>query len=185
MLERAIGERVLALRLGDITTIPADAIVNAANERLVGGGGVDGAIHRAGGPEIMADLVARYGRMRRCPTGSAVVSTAGRLPARWIIHAVGPIWLGGGHGEADQLASAFRIALRLASELGVRTVLAPAISTGVYGYPWDAAARISLAAVAEHLSGDTTVERVTFVLRPGPYEAFVEALAAFEWPTAG
>lgn len=156
-----IGGRTLALTVGDITTIPADAIVNAANSTLAGGGGVDGAIHRAGGPSIMAELRARY---TGCPTGSAVVTGAGNLPARWVIHAVGPRWQGGGRGEAGLLASAYRTAFGLAEELGARTVTFPAISAGIYGYPLDEAARIALETVAECLVGAKVVERATFVL---------------------
>ena len=133
-------DREIAAVVGDITTIEADAIVNAANEHLGGGGGVDGAIHAAGGPAIMADLERRYGRSRRCPTGGAVLSDAGNLPARWVVHAVGPIWRGGGAGEPALLASAYRSALRVADEAGARTVGLPAISAGIYGYPLDRAA---------------------------------------------
>jgi O-acetyl-ADP-ribose deacetylase (regulator of RNase III) len=169
-----VGERVLALVRGDITTIPADGIVNAANSALVGGGGVDGAIHRAGGPAIMADLRRRYGPGRHCPTGSAVITVAGNLPARWVIHAVGPIWRGGGAGEPALLGSAYRTALRLAREAGARSVTLPSISTGVYGYPLSPAARIALEAARDHLAGETTIERATFVL----FSA--DSLAAFE-----
>jgi O-acetyl-ADP-ribose deacetylase (regulator of RNase III) len=172
-----IAGRTLELTLGDITAIPADAIVNAANNALAGGGGVDGAIHRAGGPEIMADLEERYGRDRHCPTGSAVVSAAGRLPARWVIHAVGPVWRGGQSDEPELLASAYRTSLGLTSEHGARTVTAPAISLGIYGYPHRPGARVALGAVAEHLAGDTPLQRVTFVLRPDTYPVFAEALA--------
>ena len=153
------------LVVGDITKIPADAIVNAANSSLAGGGGVDGAIHRAGGPAVMADLERRYGRGRHCPTGSAVVSAAGNLPARWVIHAVGPIWRGGTAGEPEFLASAYRTSLRLAAELGATTVSFPSISTGVYGYPVDQAARIAIDTVRELLANEAgSIERVTFVL---------------------
>ncbi len=172
-----IGGRTLELTLGDITAIPADAIVNAANSALAGGGGVDGAIHRAGGPEVMADLEERYGRDRHCPTGSAVVSIAGRLPARWVIHAVGPVWRDGQAGEPELLASAYRTSLRLAAEHGAKTVTAPAISLGIYGYPHGSGARVALETVAEHLAGDTALQRVTFVLRPDTYPVFAEALA--------
>ena len=143
--------RVLALVQGDITRIATDAIVNAANSALAGGGGVDGAIHRAGGPAIMAELRARYGGVG-CPTGSAVITGAGDLPARWVIHAVGPVWRGGGAGEADLLASAYLTALRLADEADARSVTLPAISCGVYGYPLDTAARVAISAVAGHLA---------------------------------
>ena len=125
---------------GDITRIAVDAIVNAANSSLTGGGGVDGAIHRAGGPAVMEDLERRYGRGRHCPTGSAVISVGGELPAGFVIHAVGPIWRGGTAGEADLLASAYRTSLDLAAREGVRTVAFPSISTGIYGYPVDLAA---------------------------------------------
>jgi O-acetyl-ADP-ribose deacetylase (regulator of RNase III) len=181
----SIGGRVLAIVRGDITRVPADAIVNAANERLVGGGGVDGAIHRAGGPAIMAELRSRYGPDRRCPTGSAVVTGAGQLPARWVIHAVGPIWHGGGAGEAELLASAYRTSLRLADELGARTITLPAISTGVYGYPIEPAARVALATARGHLAGETTLERATFVLFSGDaFGAFERALETTAPPTS-
>lgn len=174
MREFQVGERVLALVQGDITAIPADAIVNAANSALAGGGGVDGAIHRAGGPGIMADLRLRYGPNRHCPTGSAVITVAGDLPARWVIHAVGPIWSGGGSGEPALLGSAYRTALRLAAEAGAGSVSLPSISTGIYGYPVSAAAPIALAAARDHLAGETTVERIVFVLFS------VDTLTAFE-----
>lgn len=174
MDERIIRGRTLALTVGDITTIPADAIVNAANSALAGGGGVDGAIHRAGGPSIMAELRARYSG---CPTGSAVATGAGNLPARWVIHAVGPRWQGGGRGEAALLASAYRTAFGLAEQLGARTVTFPAISAGIYGYPLEEAARIALETVAECLAGASVVERATFVLfSEETYRVFVAAL---------
>lgn len=186
MDELRIGGRVLAITRGDITRIPADAIVNAANSALVGGGGVDGAIHRAGGPAIMAELRERYGPHRHCPTGSAVVTGAGNLPARWVIHAVGPIWRGGGAGEPELLASAYRTSCELASGLGARTITFPAISTGVYGYPIEEAARVALATVREHLAGETTLERATFVLfSADSYEAFERALTELAAGSAG
>jgi O-acetyl-ADP-ribose deacetylase (regulator of RNase III) len=168
----------IQLVVGDITRIPADAMVNAANSALAGGGGVDGAIHRAGGPAVMADLERRYGRGRYCPTGSAVVSDAGNLPARWVIHAVGPVWRGGASGEPDLLANAYRTSLRLAAELGATTVSLPSISTGVYGYPVDQAARIAIDTVREVLANEPgSIERVTFVLfSQGTYNAFEVAL---------
>jgi O-acetyl-ADP-ribose deacetylase (regulator of RNase III) len=119
----------------DITTLAVDAIVNAANTRLIRGGGVDGAIHRAAGPELQEELNAIGG----CPTGQAVVTRAYRLKAKRIIHAVGPVWQGGGRGEAELLASCYRTALALAAGHGLKTVAFPAISTGIYGYPLDAA----------------------------------------------
>jgi O-acetyl-ADP-ribose deacetylase (regulator of RNase III) len=159
------NDRPIHLVVGDVTKIPADAIVNAANSALAGGGGVDGAIHRAGGPAIMADLERRYGRGRHCPTGSAVVSDAGNLPAKWVIHAVGPIWRGGASGEPELLASAYRTSLRLAAELGAASISFPSISTGVYGYPVDLAAEIALDTVSDVLALEpSSIERVTFVL---------------------
>ena len=167
------------LVVGDITKIPADAIVNAANSSLAGGGGVDGAIHRAGGPAVMADLERRYGRGRHCPTGNAVVSAAGNLPAQWVIHAVGPIWRGGTAGEPEFLASAYRTSLRLAGELGATTVSFPSISTGVYGYPVEQAARIAIDTVRELLANEAgSIERVTFVLfSRDTYDVFEAALS--------
>jgi O-acetyl-ADP-ribose deacetylase (regulator of RNase III) len=177
VFERRIGERTLDLLVADITRLSVDAMVNAANEGLVGGGGVDGAIHRAGGPAIMAELRSRYGPQRHCPTGSAVVTGGGDLPARWVIHAVGPIWRGGGAREAELLASAYRTSMRLADELGARTVALPAISCGVYGYPLDRAARVAVAAVAASLADATSIERATFALSsPAILEAFAAAL---------
>jgi O-acetyl-ADP-ribose deacetylase len=164
---------------GDITRIPADAIINAANDALRGGGGVDGAIHRAGGPSVMADLERRYGPRRHCPTGSAVISAAGELPARYVIHAVGPIWQGGTSGEPDLLASAYRTSLDLARHHGCRTVTAPAISTGVYGYPILRAAPVALRAVADWLAANPeSMDQVAFVLfSVDSLEVFEQALA--------
>ena len=169
----------IKLVLGDITRIPADAIVNAANSALAGGGGVDGAIHRTGGRAIMADLERRYGADRYCATGSAVVSDAGDLPATWVIHAVGPIWRGGAAGEPEFLASAYRTSLRLAAEQGARTVTLPAISCGIYGYPLDKAARIAIDTVRDVLATEPgPIEEVTFVLfSQDTYDVFEEALS--------
>jgi O-acetyl-ADP-ribose deacetylase (regulator of RNase III) len=177
-LEVAEG-RLVALLQGDITRVPADAMVNAANAALAGGGGVDGAIHRAGGPSIMAELRQRY--PAGCPTGSAVITRAGSLPARWVIHAVGPIWHGGGAGEAEALAAAYRTSLRLAAEAGATSVTLPAISCGVYGYPADDAADVAVRAVTAHLreDGSGSIQRVTFVLFSRvTYDAFARALEA-------
>lgn len=169
-------ERVLAVVQGDITVIPADAIVNAANSRLQGGSGVDGAIHRAGGREIMADLARRYGPagVRRCPTGSAVATDAGRLPARWVLHAVGPIWEGGRSGEPQALVGAYATSFALAERLGAAHVTAPAISTGVYGYPEDLAADIAVATAAGWLETSDVVRRITLVGYSGSGYLFLE-----------
>jgi O-acetyl-ADP-ribose deacetylase len=160
------GDPLARIRLvaGDITAVSADAIVNAANSALSGGGGVDGAIHRVGGPGIMEDLRRRYGPHRSCPTGSAVVSSPGLLDARWVIHAVGPVWWGGTGGEAALLASAYLSSLRLADDLGARHVAVPSISTGAYGYPVAQAAPVALEAVARGLRDAVHLQRVTFVL---------------------
>jgi len=158
-------ELKIELREGDITRVAVDAIVNAANSALAGGGGVDGAIHRAGGPGIMRELDEIRDRSRGCPTGSAVATSAGKLPARWVFHAVGPVYRDGSHGEPELLASCYRKCLALAEEHGARTVSFPAISTGVYGYPLEDAARIALAEVKAHLAKEgAKVEKVIFVL---------------------
>ena len=164
-------ERILAngkrIRLveGDITRIAADAIVNAANSALAGGGGVDGAIHRAGGPSLMQELDEIRPRIGRCPPGEAVATTAGKLPAKYVFHAVGPVYRDGRHGEPEQLAGCHRTCLEMANERGLKTVSFPAISTGVYGYPLEQAAAIALGTVKQILEErPSTVEEVVFVL---------------------
>ncbi|MEU1802130.1 O-acetyl-ADP-ribose deacetylase [Streptomyces sp. NPDC019937] len=156
---------------GDITAQHADAIVNAANSSLLGGGGVDGAIHRKGGPEILDACrslrASHYGK--GLPTGQAVATTAGRLDARWVIHTVGPVW-SATEDRSGLLASCYRASLRVADELGARTVAFPAISTGIYGWPMDDGARIAVETVR---AADTAVEEVRFVLFDEPaYAAF-------------
>ncbi|MBD3581340.1 O-acetyl-ADP-ribose deacetylase [Flavobacterium selenitireducens] len=162
---------------GDITKFVADAIVNAANTSLLGGGGgVDGAIHRAGGPEILnacRDIVARQGG---CKTGEAVITTAGRLPAKFVIHTVGPVWNGGHRNEASKLASCYRKSLELALENGCKSVAFPNISTGIYGYPKAEAAKISVDAVREFLSTGEREISVTFVCFDKENEMLLKAL---------
>src|SRR6476620_6951102 len=155
----AAGDRITLVQ-GDITKQEVDAIVNAANSSLLGGGGVDGAIHRAGGPAILAESRLIGG----CETGDAKATTAGELPARHVIHTVGPVWRGGDQGEPELLASCHRRSLEVAAELDCRTVAFPAISTGVYGYPVEPAAEIALATTLAELERHPRIERVTFVL---------------------
>ncbi|MEP6680744.1 MAG: O-acetyl-ADP-ribose deacetylase [Chloroflexota bacterium] len=157
-----IRGRRLELVQGDITAQRVDAIVNAANAALAGGGGVDGAIHDAAGPALMAELRARY--PGGTPTGSAVETGAGRLAASWVLHAVGPRWRGGAHGEATLLASAYRACLRLCDKLGATSVAFPAISMGIYGYPPHEGAQIAIRTVGEHLRTETRIQLVRFVL---------------------
>lgn len=159
-MEIKIGKTILGLKRGDITKENTDAIVNAANRSLLGGGGVDGAIHRAGGPAILEECR----KLRGCETGDAKITTGGRLPARYVIHTVGPVWHGGKGGESEKLASAYRRSMEVAQENGVRTIAFPSISTGAYGYPVEKAARVSLSTVARFLEGQHDIERVTFVL---------------------
>lgn len=155
----------LTLVQGDITRQSVDAIVNAANSALAGGGGVDGAIHRAGGPQIMAECDAIRAERGGCPTGTAVITTAGRLAAEAVLHTAGPRWNGGGAGEAEQLSSSYASCLRLAVDNGLRSVAFPSISTGVYGYPTEDAAEIALSTVAAALvSEPDRFDEIRFVL---------------------
>ena len=174
------NEHTLRLLLGDITKIRVDAIVNAANSQLRAGGGVDGAIHRAGGPALQRELDQIRAESGPCPTGSAVVTSAGALPAQYVFHAVGPVYQNGRRGEPELLASCYRKSLELAEERDLRSISFPAISTGAYGYPADEAARIALATVAEHLSKpETGVREVLFVLfDQGSFDTHARALTA-------
>ena len=144
---------------GDITKQEVDAIVNAANEALRGGGGVDGAIHRAAGPELLQECIQIGG----CPTGEARITKGYKLPARYVIHTVGPVWHGGDRGEPEKLAACYRNSLRLAAENGVRTIAFPGISTGVYGYPLADATRLAMATVRDCLATMPAIEEVRFV----------------------
>jgi O-acetyl-ADP-ribose deacetylase (regulator of RNase III) len=174
-MQVSIHGRTLELTQGDITEQQVDAIVNAANSHLAGGGGVDGAIHRRGGPAIMAETISRY--PEGCPTGSAVITSAGKLPARFVIHAVAPVWKGGQHGESGLLESAYRRSCELASENDCRRIALPALGCGAYGYPIDQASRVALTTTKRFLEKDPTIELVRFVLfGDGAYGAFAAAL---------
>jgi O-acetyl-ADP-ribose deacetylase (regulator of RNase III) len=168
--------RVLELTIGDITRERVDAIGNAANSALRGGGGVDGAIHAAAGPGLLDELTTRY--PAGTPTGTAVATGGHRLPSRWILHAVGPIWRGGQAGEVDLLAGAYRSCLRQADDLGAVSLALPAISMGIYGYPAEEGAKVAIDTVLDHLDGPSTLRLVRFVLRDATYAAFATALAA-------
>ncbi|MCA9208224.1 MAG: macro domain-containing protein, partial [Planctomycetales bacterium] len=150
----------------DITTLDVDVIVNAANSRLAGGGGVDGAIHRRGGPEIMNETDVKY--PQGCPTGSAVLSGAGNLSAKFIAHAVGPVWRGGSRGEAELLTSAYERSLALAEEQGCESIALPALSTGAYGYPIEKAARVTLSTVRDFAERAQSLKRIRVVLFDEP-----------------
>jgi O-acetyl-ADP-ribose deacetylase (regulator of RNase III) len=166
---------------GDITRLDVDVIVNAANSSLMGGGGVDGAIHRAAGPELLAECV-RIAAARRdipggpCPTGDAVITAAYRLPCKQVIHTVGPVWHGGRQGEAELLASCYRKSLLLAEEAGLTSVAFPNISTGVYGYPKEKAAPVAVEAVRHTLAETPGIKRVIFVCFDGENYALYERL---------
>lgn len=179
-MELTIGQAKISLIQGDITEISADVIVNAANSELIGGGGVDGAIHRVGGPSIMIELN-RIRPKGGCPAGAAVLTKAGALPAKFVAHAVGPIWRGGGFQESEALAGAYRASLKLAVEKNAARVSFPSLSTGAFGYPVNKAAPAALFAVARFLKESPgTLREVVFVLFDGEvlraYERSLEAL---------
>ena len=158
----AISQKTETIK-GDITKVKVDAIVNAANSSLLGGGGVDGAIHRVGGPAILEDCRKIIARQGGCKTGKAVITTAGNLPAKFVIHSVGPVWNGGQNGEEQKLAECYRNSLQLAVDNNCKTIAFPNISTGIYGFPKDKAAVISIDTVIDFLSMNDKVEKVIFV----------------------
>ena len=172
-----IGKAELKLIQGDITQQQTEAIANAANSSLMGGGGVDGAIHRAGGAIILEEckkIVARQGCL---PTGEAVITTACAMPSKYVIHTVGPVWHGGDKNEAELLSNCYRNSLTLAKEKGIKTISFPSISTGVYSYPTDQAAQVALQAVSDFLKVEESFVQVVFVLYDNrTYESYVEAL---------
>lgn len=181
-MRKIFGDSVLELVQGDLTEQAVDAVVNAANARLAGGGGVDGAIHRRGGPAIM-EACRRIGG---CPTGQTVLTTGGMLPARFVLHTVGPVWRGGGKGEAELLASCYRSALALACEQGFERVAFASISTGVYGYPVEQAAAVAVAAIAAFLTENSMPKLVRMVLfDAGILKAYEQALSDWENSASG
>ena len=180
-MEAKVNKTRVSMIQGDITKQAADAIVNAANSSLMGGGGVDGAIHRAGGPAILEEckrIVARQGRL---PTGKAVMTTGGNLKARYVIHTVGPVWHGGSGNEAELLRSAYYECLKLATDNKLGSIAFPSISTGAYGYPVDEAARIAVSTVAMFLKEQaTSLGEVVFVLFDSrTYQSYCSALNAY------
>ena len=176
-MEVIVNNTSLSLIQGDITRQGTDAVVNAANSSLMGGGGVDGAIHRAGGPAILEECRRIMSQQGRLPTGKAVITTGGNLRAKHVIHTVGPIWHGGGGGEPELLASAYRESLKLAVSSGLRTVSFPSISTGAYGYPLQEASRVALETVIGFLKEDDSLDEVAFVLfNGGAYETYSQTL---------
>jgi O-acetyl-ADP-ribose deacetylase (regulator of RNase III) len=176
---RRFGATDVILRQGDITREAVDVIVNAANSGLLGGGGVDGAIHRAGGPSILEECRAIRARQGGCPTGQAVITRAGQLRARHVVHAVGPVWNGGGQREPELLASAYRTSLALAAEYGARTIAFPSISTGIYGYPVELAAPVALGEARDYALAHDAFREIRFILfSADTLAAFAAALAA-------
>jgi len=180
-MEIMTSQTKISIVQGDITRQSTDAIVNAANSSLMGGGGVDGAIHRAGGPAILEEckkIVAQQGRL---PTGKAVITTGGNLKARYVIHTVGPIWHGGGRNEAELLRSAYYECLKLATENKLASISFPSISTGAYGYPVDEAAKIAVSTVVSFLNGQaTSLKDVVFVLFDSrTYQSYRSALQVY------
>ncbi len=177
-----VNQAKLSIMKGDITQQATDAIVNAANSSLMGGGGVDGAIHRAGGPTILEECKQIVSRQGRLPTGKAVLTTGGNLKAKNVIHTVGPVWHGGSKGEAELLESAYRQSLKLAADNHLTSVSFPSISTGAYGYPVEKASRVALDAVISFLRESiTSIKEVVFVLFDSrTFDAYSSALSEIE-----
>jgi O-acetyl-ADP-ribose deacetylase (regulator of RNase III) len=168
-----VGERIAVVK-GDITQLEVDAIVNAANESLLGGGGVDGAIHRAAGP----DLLAECRQLKGCATGEAKITNGYNLPARWVIHTVGPVWQGGSYGEDELLAQCYRNCLALAEQHSIQTIAFPAISAGVYGFPMERASKIAVTEVKSFLARNTSIKQVILVcFGEEAYNFYLTALA--------
>jgi len=184
-MNRIINKTKLSLVQGDITKQSTDAIVNAANSGLMGGGGVDGAIHRSGGPSILEECKQIISRIGRLPTGEAVITTGGNLKARHVIHTVGPVWHGGQRGEPELLASSYRNSLGLAIANSLKTVAFPSISTGAFGYPVSLAAAVALETVIDFVRKDESLDEVAFVLFDhATYHSYVDALEQL-LPAAG
>jgi O-acetyl-ADP-ribose deacetylase len=170
-------DNIIEIIRGDITKIPADTIVNAANTSLLGGGGVDGAIHRVGGPAILEDCRKIIARQGGCKTGEAVITTAGNLPAKYVIHTVGPVWNGGKNQELEKLANCYKNSLMLARQHGCRTISFPNISTGIYKFPKVEAAKIALQTVRDYLVEHDVFERILFVCFDEENYTLLQAIA--------
>lgn len=163
-MDTYIGRTLLKMIKGDITSQKTEAIVNAANSSLLGGGGVDGAIHRVGGPKILAECIKIREKQGKCPTGQAVITSGGNLPAEYVIHTVGPVWTDGRRNEDALLSSAYKNSLAIAGAHGIRTISFPSISTGAYRFPVDRAARIALGTVRDYIKAGAEFEEIRFVL---------------------
>ena len=185
IMYRLVNKTKLLLLQGDITRQSTDAIVNAANSGMMGGGGVDGAIHRAGGPAILEDCKQIISQQGSLPTGEAVITTGGNLQAKYVVHTVGPVWHGGHGSEPELLASAYRQSLRISVENGLKSISFPSISTGAYGYPLKLAAPIALETIIDFLNRDESIKEVVFVLfEDKTYQAYAQALEALLPETA-